>query len=206
MGVCLKENVSSEFPQREKKPAADTHLPRSIPSGFIRARITRACPYKMQTYSTGTRFTLPPNRKPQTRSVTPYSSYLLLVVAMRDGSRIKLVIHVIVIAYIPDGAVIATNVRAPSMRAYAYFIISEQRNMHIYISRSLSYTYILWIWHVICTRVLNFILNSAPRNCTLGSNTLIRSKEVFTLLIPGKFLISLGAWDVIDCRNNLNVI
>lgn len=47
---------------------------------------------------------------------------------VRDGSHIKLVIHVIVIAYIPDGTVIAANVRAPFVQTSAYFIINgEQR-------------------------------------------------------------------------------
>jgi len=46
---------------------------------------------------------------------------------MRDGSHIKLAIHVIVIAYTPDDVVIAANVRASFVRTHAHFIRNEKR-------------------------------------------------------------------------------
>lgn len=133
-------NVSSKFPQGKNLVllmytfrSVSPSLPPS--SVFIKMRITQVRDriYKMQRRKQGPRFALPFNRKPRTRSVTsPGSSYLLasygaVLRPVRDGSHIKLVIHVIVIAYIPDGTVIVANVRAPFVWTSAYFIINEQQ-------------------------------------------------------------------------------
>lgn len=94
-------NVPSESSRRgEKNPVADVHLPRpGIPACIymnavlqVRARIK--C---KRATARGTRFTLPFNREPRTRSVASASSYLLPAAVMKDGSHIKLAIHVIVI-------------------------------------------------------------------------------------------------------------